>query len=148
MPKIWLTGLVDRATRTGVGTLSAYLMAAQALSEVDWAGALSATALAVLMSVLTNLMSSPSFGELWIYQLAERAIKSFVQNVIAFVGTATMFEAVDWKTGLSAALLAALNSVAMGVLTTRTGGPGAVGEVDVVSPPPDVVAAHGLKAAA
>lgn len=131
----WLGGVVDRAVRTALQTMLAYLSAAQLLNEVAWVPALLATGFAVLLSLLTSLIGSPSFGEPYGFQLLERATKTFAQSLVAFIGTATMFEQVDWKTGLSAAALAALYSVGTSVLSTRTGSDLSRGQVDLIPPP-------------
>lgn len=131
----WALGVIDRAVRTGLQTLLAYLSAAQLINEVDWVAAGAATAFAVVLSLLTSVVGAPSFGEAWGFQILERAVKTFGQSVIAFIGTATMFDQVDWKTGLSAAALAALYSVGTSVLTTRLGDGNAVGQVDLSVPP-------------
>lgn len=131
----WALGVVDRAVRTGLQTLLAYLSAAQLINQVDWAAAVSATGFAVVLSLITSAMGAPSFGEAWGFQVLERAVKTFGQSVVAFIGTATMFDQVDWKTGLSAAALATLYSVGTSVLTTRLGSGAAVGQVDLSTPP-------------
>jgi hypothetical protein len=63
---------------------------------------------AVVLSLLTSAISSPSWGEAWLFQVAERAVKTFLQTVLGGIGVAT-----------SAALLAALYSVVTSVLATR-----------------------------
>lgn len=133
--KNWFAGVLDRALRTALQTLAAYLSAAQLLNEVDWRAALLAAAFSVVASLLTALVSSPSFGEAWGFQVLERAVKTFCQSLVAFIGTAAMFDQVDWKTGLSAAGLAALYSVVTSVMTTRAGADPAVGQVDLSVPP-------------
>ncbi len=131
----WAMGVVDRAVRTGLQTLLAYLSAAQLINEVNWVAAGTATLFAVVLSLLTSVVGAPSFGEAWGFQLLERAAKTFVQSVLAFIGTATMFDQVDWKTGLSGAALATLYSVVNSVITTRLGSADSVGQVDLSVPP-------------
>lgn len=131
----WAAGVLDRAIRTALQTLAAYLSAAQLLNEVAWVPALLATGFAVVLSLLTSLVGSPSFGETWAFQLLERAVKTFAQTLIAFIGTAVMFDQVDWATGLSGAGLAAVYSVVTSVMTTRAGGDQAMGQVDLTVPP-------------
>jgi hypothetical protein len=128
----WASSVFDRAVRTGLQTLLAYLSAAKLINEVAWVPALSATFFAVVLSLLTSVVASPSWGDALGFQVAERAVKTFLQSVIAFVGAATMFDQVDWKTALSSAGLAAVYSVVTSVLTTKMG---PVGQVDVSSPP-------------
>lgn len=130
----WAAGVVDRAIRTALQTLAAYLSAAQLINQVAWVPALLAVVFAVILSLLTSLTGLPSFGEAWGFQLLERAVKTFAQSLLAFIGTAAMFDQVDWKTGLSAAALAALYSVVTSVMTTRMGPEDAVGQVDVFVP--------------
>ena len=130
----WFGGVLDRAVRTALQTLAAYLSAAQLINEVDWRAALLATGFAVLLSLITSAVSMPSFGEAWAFQVLERAVKTFAQTLLAFIGTAAMFDQVDWKTGLSAAGLAAIYSVVTSVMTTRTGPDAARGQVDVTVP--------------
>jgi hypothetical protein len=130
----WAMGVLDRAVRTGLQTLLAYLSAAQLINEVNWVAAGAATLFAVVLSLLTAVVGAPSFGEAWGFQVLERAVKTFVQSVLAFIGAATMFDQVDWKTGLSGAALATLYSVITSVLTTRLGDEQAVGQVDLSAP--------------
>lgn len=131
----WTRGVVDRAVRTGLQTLLAYIAAAQLINEVAWLPALSATGFAVVLSLLTSAIGSPSFGSAYGFQLLERAAKTFVQSLLAFIGVATMFDQVDWKTGFSAAALAALTSVVTSVATTRIGPESTIGNVDLSAPP-------------
>lgn len=132
----WFAGVLDRALRTALQTLAAYLSAAQLLNQVDWRAAALATGFAVVLSLLTSLIGSPSFGEAWAFQVLERAAKTFAQTLLTFIGVATMFDQVDWKTGLSAAALAALYSVVTSAMTTRAGSDLTRGQVDL-SPPPN-----------
>lgn len=129
----WFAGALDRAIRTAVQTFLAYISVAKLLDEVNWQAALLGTLFAVVVSVLTSFLGSPSFGERWGFQVAERAVKTFVQNLLAGIGTATMFDQVDWKTAFSAAVLAAFYSAGTSVLTTRAGA--TRGEVDLTAPP-------------
>lgn len=130
----WAAGVVDRAVRTALQTLAAYLSAAQLLNEVDWTAALMGAGFAVVLSLVTSAVGLPSFGEAWGFQVLERAVKTFAQTLLAGIGAAVMFDQVDWKTALSAAGLAALYSAVTSVLTTRVGADGAVGQVDVTVP--------------
>lgn len=132
---MWAKGALDRALRTALQTLAAYLSAAKLINEVAWVPALLAVAFAVILSALTSLVGAPSFGHRWEFQVAERAVKTFAQSLLAFVGAATLFAQVDWKTAFSTALLAAVYSVVTSVMTTRMGPVAAAGQVDVSVPP-------------
>lgn len=131
----WFSGALDRAVRTALQTLAAYLSAAQLLNQVDWRAAILATLFAVVLSALTSLVGSPSFGETYGFQLLERAVKTFGQNLLAGIATATMFDQVDWQTALSAAALAAVYSVVTSVSATRSGSSETRGQVDLTMPP-------------
>lgn len=134
----WLGGLADRAVRTALQTLAAYMTVATQFDEVNWAVAASAVALAVILSVLTSLISLPSFGESWAFQVMERAVKTFAQNLVTFIGTAAVLTDVNWSMALDMALYAALYSVVSSTLTTRAGDPDTKGQVDVKAPTPAV----------
>jgi uncharacterized membrane protein len=142
----WTLGVLDRAVRTGMQTLAAYLSTATLITDVAWLPALSATGFAIVLSVITQVIGSPSWGEAPVFQVAERAAKTFLQAVVAGIGTAAMFESVDWATALSSAALAAAYSVVTSVLTLRAGDEEAIGQVDV-SVPPDVRDSVGRDAA-
>jgi hypothetical protein len=65
----------------------------------------------------------------------ERAAKTFLQAVAAGIGTASMFDQVDWNTALSSAAVAAVYSAITSVLSVRLGPADTTGQVDVTSPP-------------
>lgn len=128
----WLLGVADRAVRSGLQVLLAYLSTAELIGDIDWVPALSAAGFAAVASLLTSAIGSPSWGEAVGFQVAERAAKTFLQGIVAGIGAATMFDQVDWRTALSSAALAALYSVVTSVLSVRLG---PAGEVDVTRPP-------------
>lgn len=131
----WFAGVLDRAARTALQVLAGYLALVHGLTEVAWGPALAAAGFAVVLSLLTALIGSPSFGDTWIYQVAERAVKTFAQALLAGIGAAVAFAEVDWKLALNAAALAAAASVVTSVLTTRAGSDLALGQVDLTVPP-------------
>lgn len=133
--KNWFGGVLDRAVRTALQVLAGYLAVAHGLTDVPWVPALLAAAFAVLLSLLTAVVASPSFGERWEFQLAERAVKTFAQSLLAGIGAAAMFAEVDWKTALNAAALAAVASVVTSVMSTRAGSDLTRGQVDLTVPP-------------
>jgi hypothetical protein len=131
----WFAGVADRASRTALQTIAGYLAVAHGFTEVHWLPALSAAGFAVLLSLLTSLVGSPSFGESWGFQVAERAVKTFGQSLLAGIGAATLFADVDWRTALNAAALAAVASAVTSVMTTRVGAGLSRGQVDLSVPP-------------
>lgn len=132
----WFKGSADRVVRTVVQVVAGYaaLVLQQGGHEFNWSVIASVAGLAAAVSVATQFLALPSFGDLWIYQLAERAVKTFVQTVIAGVGAAVLFTDVDWDLTLHTALLAAVASLGTSVLTTRVGSNS--GQVDLAAPPP------------
>lgn len=131
----WASGVLDRALRTALQTLAAYLTLAHSLAEVAWIPALSASVFAAVVSLLTSWVGAPSFGESWPFQLLERATKTFAQNLLVGIGAAVAFADVDWGMALNAAGLAAVYSIVTSVLTTRLGSEQAMGQVDLTVPP-------------
>lgn len=133
--RFWFGETVDRVVRSGLQAFFAYVMAAQALSNIDWVAAASVTALGAVTAALTAMVGMPSFGEAWYFQVLERSIKTFAQNLGTYVVVASSFESVDWATGLDASLYAALLSVGMSVLGTRVGSDAVIGETSLTAPP-------------
>lgn len=133
--KTWPADTLDRALRTALQTLAAYLTLAHSLTEVAWVPALLAAVFGAVVSVLTSLVASPSFGEAWGFQLLERSVKTFAQNLLVGIGAAVTFAEVDWRMALNAAGLAAAYSIVTSVLTTRTGSNLAHGQVSLSAPP-------------
>lgn len=131
----WPADTLDRALRTALQTLAAYLTLAHSLTQVAWGPALAASAFAALVSVLTSLIALPSFGEQWTFQMLERATKTFAQNLLVGIGAAVTFAEVDWKMALNVAGLAALYSVVTSVMTTRSGSDLAYGQINLTAPP-------------
>lgn len=131
----WLRDAIDRVPRTAVQVLAAYVSVDALDGDIHWALGLSAAALAAILSVLTTVIGSPSWGEAWWYQVLERAVKTFAQSVVGGIGVSTMYHEVNWDTVLTAAGLAAAYSVGTSVLTTRAGARGALGSVYLTAPP-------------
>ena len=130
----WGREILDRTWRTGLQLFLAYLSVAQLLHQVDWVVAVLAALFGMVLSILTRLVDLPSFGEAWYFQVAERAVKTFAQALLVFIGEATAFDQVDWKMALSSSLLAALYSAGNSVLTTRAGMVETRGNVPLVPP--------------
>lgn len=133
----WAAGTADRVIRTFVQTIAGYaaLVLQGGGHDFNWTVGLSMAALAAVVSVLTQFLAIPSFGETWVFQAAERAAKTFVQVVIAGIGTNILITDVDWDLTVNTAWIAALASLGTSALTTN-GGFGAGGQVDLVPPPP------------
>lgn len=132
----WMTGSADRVFRTAIQTLAGYAAVVMQTGghAFNWTTAGWMVLLAVILSIATQFIALPSFGELWIYQLAERAAKTFVQTVVAGIGANLLFTDVDWDLTLHTALLAAVASLGTSVLATRAGTNS--GQVDITAPPP------------
>lgn len=134
-PLIWVQGVADRALRTAIQVFAGYLSGSGAvLGHIDWTTAGMATLFAAVLSVATSLISAPSFGDAWEYQLLERAVKTFLQSLVGTIGAATLFSQVHWTAALMSSGLSALYSVVTSVLTTKVGTGTAIGNVDVTTP--------------
>lgn len=129
----WARDIAERAGRTAAQVFAAYLTVAMQVGgpPLDWAAAGTQVGFAVVLSLLTSAISMPTFGEAWYFQVAERGVKTFVQYMVAGIGTATMFAEVDWEMVVQASWLAALYSVVTSVATTRIG---PEGQVNVTRP--------------
>jgi len=132
--KNWAGNTFDRVWRTGLQVFLAYLSVAQLFHMVQWIPAISSALFAMLLSALTSLVAMPSFGEAWYFQVAERAVKTFAQSLLTFIGAAAAFDEVDWRMGFSAAIVATIYSVGTSILTTRVGEQIAKGNVDLTIP--------------
>lgn len=140
LAKSWPLDTAERAVRTGAQVLAGYLSAAQLINQIDWAAALSATGLAVVLSLITSVIGSPSWGAALGFQVGERAVKTFLQALVVGIGAAAAFDQVDWKTALASAALAAAYSVVTSVATTRLGETGTVGQVNLTKPDVELAA--------
>lgn len=130
-PKTWALDVFDRALRTGVQSGVAWIGTAQAAGQGVTDAMLYALAgvvgASVLLSVLTSLISAPSFDNSWWFQVLERAVKTFAQNLLAGWGVMEVannylggFPA-DFTTILTSAAVAAVTSTVMSVITTNIG---------------------------
>lgn len=133
----WVAGTADRVARTFVQVFAGYaaLVLQGGGHDFNWTVGLSMASLASVLSVLTQFVAIPSFGDTWIYQVAERAGKTFAQALIAGIGANVLFFSVDWDLALHTALLAALASLGTSVATTKVGAQSG-GQVDLAALPP------------
>jgi hypothetical protein len=132
----WARDIAERAGRTAAQVFAAYLTVVMQVGGpvLDWGVALTQVAFATVLSLLTSMVSLPSFGDQWVFQVTERAVKTFAQYMVAGIGTATIFAEVDWNTIVQSSWLAALYSVIMSVATTRAGQEAARGSVNLTAP--------------
>lgn len=130
----WGREVWDRTWRTGLQLFLAYLSVAQWMGQVNWVAAALSAIFGMVLSALTRIVDMPSFGEAWYFQVAERAVKTFVQSLLVFIGMATAFDQVDWKMAFSSSILAAIYSTGMSTLTTRAGEVETRGNVPLVTP--------------
>lgn len=117
--KRWWKAAGLRVAKTALLTFSAYLLVGGGISDVEWTVALSGTALASLLSLLTSAVSLPEVGNeqpKWI-AVASRTLKTFAQNMVAGIGPATLLNEVAWGAILDVAILAAVGSMVLAVIT-------------------------------
>ncbi len=139
---VWAADMFDRSWRTGLQVFAAYLVIVLQAGGMPLnllAGVLQAL-FAVVLSVITAMLAMPSFGEAWYFQLAERAVKTFFQTMLAGIGTATMFAEVDWHGVWEMSWTAAVLSIATSVATTRLGATSTTGQVNLTAPPRRIAA--------
>jgi hypothetical protein len=110
-----------RVARTFLTTLLSFVTVAGGINEVNWTPALSASALAGVLSALTALIDLPEAGGKVYPKLVAlliRSGKSFVQALLAFIPTAAVFLTdVDWQQGVKVAAGAALGSLILGLIS-------------------------------
>jgi hypothetical protein len=116
----WWKAAAIRGGRTAIMIALPYLGAAALISGVPWLSIVSAAALGFVASLLTSLAGlTEAVGEkvpLWL-ALLERVTKTVAQALAAGIGSAVLFENVDWAVIGQAALIAGLGSLLLGVLT-------------------------------
>jgi len=114
----WKNALL-RATRTAL-VISLPYFGGVLVIEIPWLVVLSAALLGFILSIATSLMGLVEAGGgqvSWWYAILERVAKSVAQGLLTAVGTATLFEQVDWSFALQSAAIAGLGSLILGFIT-------------------------------
>jgi hypothetical protein len=114
----WRNVLI-RATRTGIAVAIPYL-GGVLLVDIPWLVVANAAAFGFVLSVLTNLTGLVEAGGgqvSWWYAILERVAKTAAQALVTAVGTATLFEQVDWNIALQSAGGAMLITLLLGFIT-------------------------------
>ena len=114
----WRNALV-RATRTALVIAVPYF-GGVLIVEIPWLVVLSAAGFGFVLSIVTSLAGLVEAGGgqvSWWYAILERITKTAAQALVTAVGTATLFEQVDWSLALQAAGIAAIGSLLLGFLT-------------------------------
>ena len=124
----WWKAAGLRALRTA-GALAVPYLGGSLLGAVPWLTILSAAGLGAVLSLLTSLVGIPSSdgAPLWV-SLLEKAVKTFAQALVAGIGNAVLFEAVDWSIIVQTAAIATLATVLLQVV-------GTIPEVNPSAPP-------------
>jgi heme A synthase len=112
--------------------LAGYLMAGTQFTHINWAVALSASAVAALLSVLQSVIDAPDVTTHWVLNFGVRAVRTFAQSAVGGIGAAVLLSDIDFATVAATAGYAALVSVVMSLLT-MTVGPS--GTPEIVDPP-------------
>lgn len=114
----WRNALV-RATRTALVIAVPYF-GGVLIVEIPWLVVVSAAGFGFVLSILTSLAGLVEAGGgqvSWWYAILERITKTAAQALVTAVGTATLFEQVDWSLAFQAAGVAAIGSLLLGFLT-------------------------------
>lgn len=114
----WRNALV-RATRTALVIAVPYF-GGVLIVEIPWLVVASAAGFGFVLSIVTSLAGLVEAGGgqvSWWYAILERITKTAAQALVTAVGTATLFEQVDWNLALQAAGIAAIGSLLLGFLT-------------------------------
>lgn len=114
----WRNALV-RATRTALVIAVPYF-GGVLIVEIPWLVVASAAGFGFVLSIVTSLAGLVEAGGgqvSWWYAILERITKTAAQALVTAVGTATLFEQVDWNLALQAAGIAAMGSLLLGFLT-------------------------------
>lgn len=114
----WKNALV-RATRTALVIAIPYF-GGVLIIQIPWLVVLSAAGFGFVLSIITSLAGLVEAGGgqvSWWYAILERITKTAAQALVTAVGTATLFEQVDWSLAFQAAGVAAIGSLLLGFLT-------------------------------
>lgn len=117
--KSWWKAASIRALRTGLAAAIPFFVAIQVL-DVDWFLGASTVGLSMLVSYLTSLAGLPEVtGDSVnkVLALAVRAIKTFAQVVAGYIGTAVVFQEVNWSLALAMAASATIVSIMNGLIS-------------------------------
>lgn len=98
----WWKKAGSRALYTGIALLIP--VAGQiGTGTVDWAYAVGAVALGVILSLVTSLASLPEWSGkavAWWKAVVSRSVKTLGQSVVASIGSTVLFQNVDWASVL------------------------------------------------
>lgn len=114
----WWKAAVIRAFRTALVTAVPFVPASY-IGDVPYLTIASAAGLAFILSLLTSLFGlSEADGKSQAYWVAiiERVVKTIAQASIAAIGTAALFQDVDWHFVLTTSLTAGFGSLVLAVI--------------------------------
>jgi hypothetical protein len=114
----WRNALI-RATRTALVIAVPYF-GGVLIVEIPWLVVASAAGFGFVLSILTNLSGLVEAGGgqvSWWYAILERITKTAAQALVTAVGTATLFEQVEWNLALQSVGIAAIGSLLLGFIT-------------------------------
>ncbi len=118
---LWLKSAGVRAVKTVAQTLIANIGVTAAMSWGDWQTALSASAMAGIVSLAMSFVSLPEAdaetgtGRTWFKSALIRCLRTFGQSVASNLAAFTLLSEVNWGSVLSAALIAGALSLVTSV---------------------------------
>lgn len=122
---LWLKAAGVRALKTVAQTLIANIGVTAAMSRGDWLTALSAAAMAGIVSLAMSFVSLPEASDgadserTWAKSAVVRCLRTIGQSVAANLAAFTLLSQVNWTSVLSAALIAG----ALSLVTSTAGLP-------------------------
>lgn len=123
--KEWFTAVAIRMARTFAQVFVGFLGGTQvaSLACIDWLQAFSASILAAILCALTALTGLPEVEVLtpysgqWLLAAFIRALKTAAEAFVSVAGTAAVLAEVNWLAAASAALIGAITSILMSVVS-------------------------------
>lgn len=117
----WLKAATLRAVKTAVTVAIPFFGAVAAFDAINWLTFGGTVLLAFLLSYATSgITGLPEVTgktvPVWV-ALLERALKTFLQSVVAGVGSTLIFQDVNWTVVLQASVIAAIGSFLAGLVT-------------------------------
>lgn len=117
---VWWKAALIRAGRSALVIAIPYIPASY-VGNTPYLTIVSAAALGFVLSLLTSLAGIAEAAGVklaWYYSILERVVKTIAQALVAGVGTAVLFQDVNWSGLLQLAITAGFGSLLLAVLTT------------------------------
>jgi hypothetical protein len=129
--------IADRAVRTALQTVAAYLVVAHTLGDVPWRAVILAALLAVATTIVQAAADMPTISGLGAGgDILARAIRTAAHTLLGAGGTTLLFTEIPWQQAMGAAGLAAVASVVTSLVAMPMGAPSTRGTPELVGRTP------------